>query len=217
MAFDLAVSNIPFGDIAVPAFDAEFQRATLSVNAPPQKTIHSYFFLKGLDAVRDGGGIAAFILAGVLNNTKTSVRNRLFQSGQSGIRDTVAQQPVHGQRGHGVGGIGDLSCPAKEPQQEGNVAGRGYDDRDTGETRKPPDRQRPISSTTWNASRAYDGETTRTLREEARYGFICTREQGGEHRRGFAMLDDISITGLPCALFGFNPAGRNGRKSCRSK
>ena len=51
--FDLAVSNIPFGDIAV--FDAEFQRSDSFGRRSAQKTIHNYFFLKGLDAVRDGG------------------------------------------------------------------------------------------------------------------------------------------------------------------
>ncbi len=56
--FDLAVSNIPFGDIAV--FDPEFQRSDSFGRRSAQKAIHNYFFLKGLDAVRDGG-IVAFI------------------------------------------------------------------------------------------------------------------------------------------------------------
>lgn len=42
--FDLAVSNIPFGDIAV--FDAEFQRATLSADAPPRKPSTTISFSK---------------------------------------------------------------------------------------------------------------------------------------------------------------------------
>src|SRR5699024_9516705 len=56
--FDLAMSNIPFGDIAV--FDAEFQRSESFGRRSSQKAIHNYFFLKGLDTVRDGG-IVAFI------------------------------------------------------------------------------------------------------------------------------------------------------------
>ncbi len=56
--FDLAVSNIPFGDIAV--FDAEFQKSESFGRRSSQKAIHNYFFLKGLDTVRDGG-IVAFI------------------------------------------------------------------------------------------------------------------------------------------------------------
>ena len=74
--FDLAVSNIPFGDIAV--FDAEFQRSDSFGRRSAQKAIHNYFFLKGLDAVRDGGIVAFITSQGVLNSTKTSVRNELF-------------------------------------------------------------------------------------------------------------------------------------------
>ena len=74
--FDLAVSNIPFGDIAV--FDAEFQRSESFGRRSAQKTIHNYFFLKGLDTVRDGGIVAFITSQGVLNSAKTSVRNELF-------------------------------------------------------------------------------------------------------------------------------------------
>ena len=74
--FDLAVSNIPFGDIAV--FDAEFQRSESFGRRSSQKAIHNYFFLKGLDTVRDGGIVAFITSQGVLNSTKTSVRNELF-------------------------------------------------------------------------------------------------------------------------------------------
>ena len=74
--FDLAVSNIPFGDIAV--FDPEFQRSDSFGKRSAQKAIHNYFFLKGLDAVRDGGIVAFITSQGVLNSTKTSVRNELF-------------------------------------------------------------------------------------------------------------------------------------------
>ena len=75
--FDLAVSNIPFGDIAV--FDAEFQRSESFGRRSSQKAIHNYFFLKGLDAVRDGGIVAFITSQGVLNSTKASVRNELFR------------------------------------------------------------------------------------------------------------------------------------------
>ena len=74
--FDLAVSNIPFGDITV--FDPEFQRSDSFGRRSAQKAIHNYFFLKGLDAVRDGGIVAFITSQGVLNSTKTSVRNELF-------------------------------------------------------------------------------------------------------------------------------------------
>ena len=74
--FDLAMSNIPFGDIAV--FDAEFQKSESFGRRSSQKAIHNYFFLKGLDTVRDGGIVAFITSQGVLNSAKTSVRNELF-------------------------------------------------------------------------------------------------------------------------------------------
>ena len=74
--FDLAVSNIPFGDIAV--FDAEFQRSESFGRRSAQKAIHNYFFLKGLDTVREGGIVAFITSQGVLNSAKASVRNELF-------------------------------------------------------------------------------------------------------------------------------------------
>ncbi len=75
--FDLVVSNIPFGDIAV--FDAGFQRSESFGRRSAQKAIHNYFFLKGLDTVRDGGIVAFITSQGVLNSTKTSVRDELFR------------------------------------------------------------------------------------------------------------------------------------------
>ena len=75
--FDLAVSNIPFGDIAV--FDPEFQRSESFGRRSAQNAIHNYFFLKGLDAVRDGGIVAFITSQGVLNSTKTSVRDEMFR------------------------------------------------------------------------------------------------------------------------------------------
>jgi len=75
--FDVAISNIPFGDIAV--FDPEFQRSRSFGRRSSQKAIHNYFFLKGLDAVRDGGIVAFITSQGVLNSNKVSVRNELFR------------------------------------------------------------------------------------------------------------------------------------------
>ena len=63
--FDLALSNIPFGDIAV--FDAEYEKRSIMHRAAARK-IHNYFFLKGLDAVRDGGIVAFLTSQGVLDS-----------------------------------------------------------------------------------------------------------------------------------------------------
>ena len=62
--FDLAISNIPFGDIAV--FDPEFENGSTFRRIAARK-VHTYFFLKGLDAVRDGGIVAFITSRGVLD------------------------------------------------------------------------------------------------------------------------------------------------------
>ena len=55
--FDLAISNIPFGDVAV--FDPSYT-AMKGMRALVTRRIHNYFFVKALDTVRDGG-LVAFI------------------------------------------------------------------------------------------------------------------------------------------------------------
>ena len=63
--FDLAISNIPFGDVAV--FDPEFSNSHDTARRSASKTIHNYFFLKSLDAVREGGVVAFITSQGVLD------------------------------------------------------------------------------------------------------------------------------------------------------
>ena len=63
--FDLAISNIPFGDVAV--FDPEFTGSQDPARRSAQKAIHNYFFLKSLDAVREGGIVAFITSQGVLD------------------------------------------------------------------------------------------------------------------------------------------------------
>ena len=64
--FDVAASNIPFGDVAV--FDPAFATSEAFGRRTATKAIHNYFFLKGLDAVRDGGIVAFITSQGVLNS-----------------------------------------------------------------------------------------------------------------------------------------------------
>ena len=64
--FDVAASNIPFGDVAV--FDPAFSASEAPARRMATKAIHNYFFLKGLDAVRDGGIVAFITSQGVLNS-----------------------------------------------------------------------------------------------------------------------------------------------------
>ena len=63
--FDLAISNIPFGDVAV--FDPEFTGSHDPARRSAPKAIHNYFFLKSLDAVREGGIVAFITSQGVLD------------------------------------------------------------------------------------------------------------------------------------------------------
>ena len=63
--FDVAVSNIPFGDVAV--FDPEFSGSKDPARRSVARTIHNYFFLKSLDAVREGGIVAFITSQGVLD------------------------------------------------------------------------------------------------------------------------------------------------------
>ncbi|MCE9046973.1 DNA methylase [Bacteroides fragilis] len=63
--FDVATSNIPFGDIAI--FDPIFNNSQNEVRRLSAKTIHNYFFVKGLDTVRDGGIVAFITSQGVMN------------------------------------------------------------------------------------------------------------------------------------------------------
>ena len=67
--FDLAISNVPFGDVAV--FDPSYT-AMKGMRALVTRRIHNYFFVKALDTVRDGGLVAFITSQGVLNAKNNS-------------------------------------------------------------------------------------------------------------------------------------------------
>ena len=67
--FDLAISNIPFGDVTV--FDPSYT-AMKGMRALVTRRIHNYFFVKALDMVRDGGLVAFITSQGVLNAKNNS-------------------------------------------------------------------------------------------------------------------------------------------------
>lgn len=75
--FDVAASNIPFGDFAVadPAYavskEIAYRQAT--------KAIHNYFFLKALDQVREGGLVAFIASQGVMNAASPFVRMEMVK------------------------------------------------------------------------------------------------------------------------------------------
>lgn len=61
--FDVVASNIPFGDVAV--FDASFLKD--KERAQASKSIHNYFFVKGIDTLREGGVLAFITSQGLMN------------------------------------------------------------------------------------------------------------------------------------------------------
>ncbi|MGI8949944.1 MAG: helicase-related protein [Chitinophagaceae bacterium] len=69
--YDLIVSNIPFGNFRV--FDKSISEPALT------NKIHSYFFAKGLDKIKDGGMLAYITTDAFLNNSSNeAARNYLF-------------------------------------------------------------------------------------------------------------------------------------------
>ena len=76
--FDMAVSNIPFGDIAV--FDPAYTNSKEPVRRQAAKMVHNYFFLKALDAVHDGGVVAFITSQGVMDSpTSAPIREEMLR------------------------------------------------------------------------------------------------------------------------------------------
>jgi N12 class adenine-specific DNA methylase len=79
--FDVAASNIPFGDIAV--FDPAYLHSKDPAHKLASGTIHNYFFMKGVDCVREGGLVAFITSQGVLNSeANRPVREWLMERGE---------------------------------------------------------------------------------------------------------------------------------------
>ncbi len=75
--YDVAASNIPFGDVAV--FDPDFFSGSDPAKRIASRSIHNYFFLKSLDVLRPGGLVAFITSQGVLNApTNRPVREYLM-------------------------------------------------------------------------------------------------------------------------------------------
>lgn len=78
-SFDLVASNIPFGDVSV--FDLSYSRRTSAAKQQAARTIHNYFFLKGLDSVREGGLLAFITSQGVMNSERNAlIREYLMEN-----------------------------------------------------------------------------------------------------------------------------------------
>lgn len=75
--FDIATSNIPFGDFAVA--DPRYATSKEIAYRQSTKAIHNYFFLKALDSVHEGGIVAFITSQGVMNAASPFVRMELMR------------------------------------------------------------------------------------------------------------------------------------------
>lgn len=76
--FDMTASNIPFGDVAV--FDPSFGKSKDLIRQHAARSLHNYFFLKGMDNIRNGGVLAYITSQGVLDSpANEDIRRRLMQ------------------------------------------------------------------------------------------------------------------------------------------
>lgn len=75
--FDIAASNVPFGDFAVA--DPKYATSKEIGYRQAAKSLHNYFFLKGLDQVREGGLIAFITSQGVMNAASPFIRMELVK------------------------------------------------------------------------------------------------------------------------------------------
>ena len=77
--YDLITSNIPFGDFMV--YDREYNRGKDTLKRESTRAIHNYFFVKGLDCIKEGGLLAFITSQGVLDSPRNeAIRRYLMQN-----------------------------------------------------------------------------------------------------------------------------------------
>ncbi|WP_028666178.1 helicase-related protein [Runella zeae] len=78
-SFDLVASNIPFGDVAV--WDATFANSKDKTKRQACRSLHSYFFAKAVDVVKEGG-VVAFLTTDALMNSPSNepIRHYLMRN-----------------------------------------------------------------------------------------------------------------------------------------
>lgn len=77
-SYDVVASNIPFGDTSV--FDLSYSRSRDSAKVQAVRSIHNYFFLKGIDMLREGGLMVYITSQGILNSPKNEpIRRALMR------------------------------------------------------------------------------------------------------------------------------------------
>ena len=76
--FDLVASNIPFGNFAI--YDRAYSKGKDVAKREATRAIHNYFFVKGLDCLREGGLLAFITSRGVADSpTNASIREYLME------------------------------------------------------------------------------------------------------------------------------------------
>ncbi len=76
--YDIITSNIPFGDFSI--YDKEMFSGD-KARALSTKAIHNYFFIKGLDTLREGGLLAYITSTGVASSTSNEqIREYLMKN-----------------------------------------------------------------------------------------------------------------------------------------
>ena len=77
--YDLVTSNIPFGDFMV--YDRSFTKGKDVLKSESTRAIHNYFFVKGLDTLKEGGLLAFITSQGVLDAPRNEpIRRYLMQN-----------------------------------------------------------------------------------------------------------------------------------------
>ena len=77
--YDLVTSNIPFGDFMV--YDRKYSKGKDVLKRESTRAFHNYFFVKGLDCVKEGGLLAFITSQGVLDSPRNeAIRRYLMQN-----------------------------------------------------------------------------------------------------------------------------------------
>lgn len=78
-AFDVITSNIPFGNMVV--YDRAYAKSKDPIKDVSTRAVHNYFFVKGLDTLREGGILAFITSRGVLDSPKNEpIRRYLMEN-----------------------------------------------------------------------------------------------------------------------------------------
>ena len=77
--YDLITSNIPFGDFMV--YDREYSKGKDTLKRESTRAIHNYFFVKGLDCIKEGGILTFITSQGLLDSPRNeAIRRYLMQN-----------------------------------------------------------------------------------------------------------------------------------------